>query len=181
MNKKYFVWIVFFLACFIEKANAQYLQFVENKGQWDKSVKFKAAFAGNDLLLQPSGYKVILRDKEDLKKISEFFGSHVDSTGKRTSTIKDARDLKLHCHAYTINFLNADSNAVAEPDKPLNTYNNYFLGSDSSKWATGCRVFNGLTYKNVYKNVDVRYYSDNGNLKYDIIIKPGADVSKIAY
>ena len=88
--------------------------------------------------------------------------------------------LKLHCHAYQVNFLNADSNAVAEPDKPLNTYNNYFLGSDSSKWATGCRIFNGLTYKNVYKNVDVRYYSDNGNLKYDIIIKPGADISKIA-
>lgn len=180
MNKKYFGWIVFFLACFIENANAQYLQFVENKGQWDKSVKFKAAFAGNELLLQPSGYKVVLRDKDDLKRISEFFGGHVDSAGKKTSTIKDARDLKLHCHAYTVNFLNADSNAVAEPDKPLSMYNNYFLGSDSSKWATGCRIFNGLTYKNVYKNVDVRYYSDNGNLKYDIIIKPGADVSKIA-
>ncbi len=94
--------------------------------------------------------------------------------------LKNVRDFKLRCHAYQVSFLNGDSNAVAEPDKPLNTYNNYFLGSDSSKWTTGCRIFNGLTYKNVYKNVDIRYYSDNGNLKYDIIIKPGADVSKIA-
>ncbi|HYJ64582.1 MAG TPA: hypothetical protein VEV62_12615, partial [Parafilimonas sp.] len=179
MNKKYFVWIVFFLACFIEKTNAQYLQFVENKGQWDKSVKFKAAFGGNDLLLQPSGYKVVLRSKDDLKKISDFFGGHVNNsitanntdTGKAVSmatattlekdvntasAIKDVRDLTLHCHAYQVSFVDADSNAVAEPDKPLNTYNNYFLGSDSSKWRTGCRVFNGLTYKNVYKNVDVR-------------------------
>jgi len=29
-------------------------------------------------------------------------------------------------------------------------------------------------------NVDVRYYTDNGFLKYDIIVKPGADISKIA-
>ena len=73
------------------------------------------------MLLQSSGYKVVLRDKDDLKKISEYFGGHVDSTGKRITTIKDASQLKLHCHAYQVNFLNADSNAVAEPDKSLST------------------------------------------------------------
>jgi hypothetical protein len=31
----------------------------------------------------------------------------------------------------------------------------------------------------MYPNVDVRYYTNNGQLKYDIIVKPGADVSKI--
>jgi hypothetical protein len=41
------------------------------------------------------------------------------------------------------------------------------------------RVYNGLTYKNVYKNIDIRYYSDNGNMKYDIIVRPGGDVDKI--
>lgn len=204
MNRKYFTaCISLFFICLALKSNAQYLQFIENKGQWDKSVKFKANFNGNDLALQPNGYKVILRDKDDLKRISDFFGGHVNNSadannadtgkavsmatavtigkaGNTASAIKDARDLKLHCHAYQVSFLNADSNAVAEPDKPLNTYNNYFIGSDSTKWATGCKVYNGVTYKNVYKNVDVRYYSDNGNLKYDIIIKPGADISKIA-
>ncbi len=85
MNKKYFGWIVFFLACFIGKSNAQYLQFIENKGQWDKSVKFKAAFGGNELLVQPAGYKVVLRDKNDLKKISDFFGGHVDSADKKNA------------------------------------------------------------------------------------------------
>ena len=37
-----------------------------------------------------------------------------------------------------------------------------------------------VTVKNVYPNVDVRYYTDNGTMKYDIIVKPGADISKIA-
>ncbi|HRF20453.1 MAG TPA: hypothetical protein PK977_19875, partial [Chitinophagaceae bacterium] len=37
-----------------------------------------------------------------------------------------------------------------------------------------------LTLKDVYPNVDVRYYTSNGYLKYDIIVKPGGDVSKIA-
>jgi gliding motility-associated-like protein len=34
--------------------------------------------------------------------------------------------------------------------------------------------------QNVYPGIDVRYFTDNGFLKYDIIVRPGGDVSKIA-
>ncbi len=173
--------IVVLFTALAENASAQYLQFVENKGQWDNSVKFKSDFKGGALLLKSSGYRVVLHNKDQLKAIADYFGDHYDST-KTTIAARSivGPGLTLHSHAYAVSFLNADSNAVAEPDKPLSLYNNYFIGSDSSKWKTGCRVFNGITYKNVYKNVDVRYYSDNGNLKYDLIIRPGADLSKIA-
>ena len=61
------------------------------------------------------------------------------------------------------------------PDKPLDTYNNYFIGNDSTKWARNCRIYQGVTYKNIYPGIDLRYYTDNGKLKYDLIIHPGAD------
>ncbi|MFT4152422.1 PKD domain-containing protein [Parafilimonas sp.] len=158
---------------------AQYLQFVENKGQWDNAIKFKSDFKGGALYLTPSGYKVALHDKDDMKKLADYFGGHSDSASIK-SKLKSLPGLVLHSHAYDISFADADSNAVAVPDKPLSMVNNYFIGSDSSKWKTGCRVYNGITYKNVYKHIDVRYYSDNGNLKYDIIINPGADISRLA-
>ena len=66
------------------------------------------------------------------------------------------------------------------PEKIIQTYNNYFIGDDPSKWAGQCRIYQAITLKNVYPNVDVRYYTDNGILKYDIVAKPGADISKIA-
>ena len=66
------------------------------------------------------------------------------------------------------------------PDKIIPTYNNYFIGNDPSKWASECHIYQAITLKNVYPDVDVRYYTDNGTLKYDIIAKPGADISKIA-
>jgi gliding motility-associated-like protein len=160
----------------VQKSFGQYFQFIENKGQWDGAVKYKTDFKGGALFLKSSGYKVILHNKDDLKAIAEYFSGH-DSTVKVNSP--KGRSFTLHSHAYEINFLNADSNAVVIPDKPLSLFNNYFIGNDSSKWRTGCKIFNGITYKNVYKNVDIRYYSDNGNLKYDLIIQPGADVSKI--
>ncbi|MBV9961457.1 MAG: PKD domain-containing protein [Parafilimonas sp.] len=181
--KRSLVLIAILLAGLVQHLSAQYLQFIENKGQWDNSVKFKTDFNGGALFLKSSGYKVVLHNPEQLKAIKQYFSDHMDSaenSNNSRSVPAGARKFILHSHAYEINFLNADSNAVAEPDKPLSLYNNYFIGKDSSKWRTGCRIFNGVTYKNIYKNVDVRYYSDNGNLKYDLIIRPGADISKIA-
>ena len=188
MNNKYFVLIILFLAGFIERSNAQYLQFVENKGQWDKSIKFKANFQGGDVALQPAGYKVVLHNPDQLKKLANYFSGHHDSTERselvaasiKTDIKKSVPDLTLHSHVYKVSFIGADTNAVVVPDKALNTYNNYFIGNDSSKWKSGCHIYNGVTYKNIYKNVDIRYFSDNGSLSYDLIVNPGADVSKIA-
>ena len=88
--------------------------------------------------------------------------------------------LTVRSHAYNVDFVGASPNMQVVPDKPLPTYNNYFIGNDPSKWASECRIYQAITLKNVYPNVDVRYYTDNGMLKYDIIAKPGADISKIA-
>ncbi|MEL4881645.1 hypothetical protein AAEH85_22095, partial [Shewanella algae] len=42
-----------------------------------------------------------------------------------------------------------------------------------------CKIFQTVTYKNVYPNIDVRYYTANGTLKYDIVVNPGGDLSKV--
>ncbi|MFT4152420.1 PKD domain-containing protein [Parafilimonas sp.] len=175
--------VVIFFVLLSGHASAQYFQFVENKGQWDSSVKFKTDFQGGLLNLKPSGYRVVLHQQDQLKKVAAFYGAHATAdsgTNMQAVKAKTLQQVKLHSHIYEINFLNANENAVAIPDKPTQLVNNYFIGKDSTKWHSGCKVYNAVTYKNVYKNVDIRYYSDNGNLKYDIIINPGADISQIA-
>ena len=37
-----------------------------------------------------------------------------------------------------------------------------------------------VTYQNMYPGIDVRYYTNDGKLKYDIIVHPGADLSPLA-
>jgi hypothetical protein len=41
------------------------------------------------------------------------------------------------------------------------------------------RFIRVLLQKTFIPGVDVRFYTDKGNMKYDIIVKPGADASKI--
>jgi gliding motility-associated-like protein len=157
------------------------LEFVENKGQWDEKVKFKGQMATGDFYIGKNGVSIVQHNTEDLKRISEL--SHGDekhiysSTTQKTSA--SSKSIVLRSHAYEVKFLGADNPTIIA-DKPLGSYNNYFIGDDPSKWAANCKVYQAVTYKNIYPDVDVRYYTDNGRLKYDIIVRPGADVSRIA-
>src|SRR5688572_23753225 len=62
---------------------------------------------------------------------------------------------------------------------PLAGHYNYFLGSDSCRWATNALAYASILYPNVYDGIDFRVSSIGNNLKYDFIVRPGADPSQI--
>jgi gliding motility-associated-like protein len=64
--------------------------------------------------------------------------------------------------------------------KPQPGYNNYFIGNDKSTWAGGCRIYNTVTYSNIYPNIDIRYFTDEGWVKYEFIVRPGGNPAQIA-
>ena len=85
----------------------------------------------------------------------------------------------VRAHAIKVKFLGSLSNAQAIPEKPRDGYDNYFIGSDKTKWKSNVRSYGTLTYTGIYPNIDVKYFTDNGTLKYDFYVKPGADLSKL--
>ena len=160
------------------KISAQaYLEFVENKGQWNEQVKFQGKMMNGDFSLQSSGYRVNLLNINDIKNISEFYHGHNDSNSNYS---EKKSSIPLHGHTYEVKFLNANPNTIIIPEKKLDTYNNYFIDNNPSKWASNCKIFTTITYKNIYPNIDLRYYTEKNKLKYDIIVHPGGDVEKIA-
>ena len=154
---------------------AQYnIEFVENKGQWDNRIKFLGQVNAGMFSVEQNGFMVVQHKPEDWAKIGEIAHHHA------TSELAKNAAFTIHSHAYKVEFLNGNKVTEIVPDKPLPGYNNYFIGKDPSKWASDCKVYQGITVKDVYPNVDVRYYSNAGAVQYDLIVKPGADVSKIA-
>ncbi len=156
--------------------NYSNIEFVENKGQWDDRVKFKGDINAGALFIRAGGFTVLQHNQQELKAMQELSHNGVS----KGSGGQPADKMVLHSHSYNVDFVGASPKMQVIPDKKLVTHNNYFLGNDPSKWAGDCKVFQAVTLKNVYDNIDVRYYTDNGMLKYDIIAKPGADISKIA-
>jgi gliding motility-associated-like protein len=178
-----------------------YLEFVENKGQWDSSVHFKSDMAAGHLYMQHKGFTLLMEDTTDLKRIEQLlhgdfkragvpeptFRSHPGGGLKTgTAVTQGAGEVKagapdpwlLHLHSYRVSFAGANDDVQILPDKAVASYNNYFIG-DKKNWATHCKVYQGILYKDMYKGIDIHYYTDAGTLKYDIVVHPGADPNQV--
>ena len=155
-------------------AKAQNIEFIENKGQWDSRVKFRSEVPSGSFFIRNGGFTVLQHNAQDLQTILEYAHGHKKMPENSKAPVV------LRSHSYAVDFSNASDKVEVIPDKPLEFYSNYFIGNDPSKWASECKVYQGITVKNIYPNVDVRYYTNSGTMKYDIIVKPGADLSRIA-
>ncbi|MEO9022624.1 MAG: PKD domain-containing protein [Ginsengibacter sp.] len=160
----------------VESLFAQ-IEFIENRGQWDSRVKFMSDAGSGSFFLTQNGFTVSQYDPDDMESVKE---RRHESVEERKSVTREVANNKIRAHSYSVEFLNSGKAEIV-PDKPLPTYNNYFIGNDKSKWASNCKIYLGVTYKNMYPGIDLRYYVDgSNNLKYDLIVHPGAKVDDIA-
>ena len=60
----------------LAQKNTNSLEFVENKGQWDKSVSFMSDLGNGAFYLQKSGFKVLQHNSADLMKLAELTHGH---------------------------------------------------------------------------------------------------------
>lgn len=176
--------LFFFCLSFLHITSYAQVSFIENKGQWEDAVSFKAEFQTGAFFLEKNGFTVVMHHPEDLNAFSEYMHGHSVNTkaiglAQRKSPSNSSDKILLRSHAYKVRLVGASASANQIPENSLPTYNNYFIGNDKSKWKSECKIFQSVTYKNVYPNIDMHYYSDGEKLKYDFIIHPGGDINKI--
>lgn len=155
----------------------QGLRFVQNKGQWDQHIDFQAQVPGGRVGVSPDGFSIVLLDMEEMEH------RHLASHGEVSEATGLAADEPVNGHYFNINLIGSNKNVSPSVETQLDGYYNYFLGNDECKWATDAKAFATIIYSNVYDGIDFRVSSLGQNLKYDFIVKPGADPSqiKIAY
>jgi hypothetical protein len=153
--------------------------FTENKGQWDQKVLLKSTNGNNTLFLLKDGYTVLMQDANDRLELSEYYHGHYKQNGVTQKNKQQDIPPVVKAHAYKVKFINANPNATITKEKSLPGYENYFIGNDPLKWATGCKSYEAVTYNNIYDGIDFVYYVKDGYLKYDLIVHPGSDLSKI--
>jgi len=56
---------------------------------------------------------------------------------------------------------------------------NFFLGNDPGNWRTGVRNYRGVMYQDLYDGIDLVWRADDRGLKYEFIVRPGADLAGI--
>ncbi|MGV3768287.1 MAG: PKD domain-containing protein [Chitinophagaceae bacterium] len=155
------------------------IEFTENKGQWPDEVLFRGEAGNGYVFLTKTGISILQYNKEDYERMSQFFHPHYEGGqghGNNTSQI-------LRYHVYKVTLPNAKiSSASVKGEKPTGSVANYIQAGKNKTAGNGegCRVFNAVNFDNVYDNVDLRFYSDGGQLKYDFIVKPGGEIEDIS-
>lgn len=133
--------------------------FVENRGQWDERVLFRTQMADATLFVERDCFTIAVR--EHAPKDAHFH----HAIGKKM-------------HAYRMHFVGSTQAQITGNGRQ-ETYSNYFIGNDSSRWASNVPHYDEVKYTDIYPGIDLRLYSAEHVLKYDFIVHPGANPSQI--
>ncbi|MFH1372532.1 MAG: SBBP repeat-containing protein [bacterium] len=145
--------------------------FVENQGQYDPRVLFRADLGGATVWLTESGvYHQLVR---------RVAGSAAENNPAGTIGHIEDRPDSLEYRVLWTSFVGAESHPYIVGDRLSSTTTNYFIGEDPQHWCTRVPAYREVVYNDLYPGIDLRYYTDHGGLEYDFLVAPGADVSRI--
>ncbi|MEO7923846.1 MAG: SBBP repeat-containing protein [Chitinophagaceae bacterium] len=158
----------------LQKADRQF--FIENKGQWPSEVLFMTRINGLDAWITKNGivydfYKMRKRNNTQTEKQNIQVPGKFDPANQGES--------ERYGQVMRMTLQNANPTPSSEGIEKSVAYYNYFLGNDLSKWASNVALYKEALVKNVYIGIDARYYFEEGKLRYDYIVQPGANADRV--
>ncbi len=140
------------------------VKFTENKNQWDEQIVYRAQLDGGAMFLQKSRLTYHFYDKDTYRSI------HANPKA-------EVKPIKTHW--FHVNFLNSNAEVSFTSSNPTPDYNNYYLGKDKSKWASGVKNYKEVNYNSIWNGIKLQMIGGDNSLKYNFYVAPGADASLI--
>ena len=161
-----------FLCCalfFTTPSNAQFQghEFVQNKGQWPADVQFMAKDGAAKIWMGQDRFLYQLTDFSALEKAHHE--QKILENPSLTSRLVQQR------------FKGVNPHAQAMGHKPAKHAYNFFLGSDSSRWASGVGAYGEVGYQDYYPGIDMFWKNDQANYKYLFVVAPGSAPAQIMW
>ncbi len=146
----------------------QGIRFIENKGQWDKKILYRAAVPAGELFFERNCLTFNLYDAAAVKQL------HL--TGRNPTS---AKPNLINFHAFKINFSGSNFWATNFPSEKTDDYYNYYKGKDKSRWASHVNAFQTITYTGIYDKVDLKVKARGQAVKYEFVVAPGGNTNNI--
>jgi len=140
------------------------LSFIRNDGQLDRKIRFYERGPGHATFFA-----------EDGVYLSLGYGYGLTGTASGSATRnRGATLIKLA-------FVGAKQAPSIVPEGQQEHRVNYFIGNDRTRWKTGIPTYRAVVYRELYPGIDIRYYGNNRQLEYDVVVKPGADPADVTF
>jgi hypothetical protein len=136
--------------------------FIENLGQWPAAARFIWRGPGMTARLETDGFSLLLR--ADAPRGGQQALRPADST------------------VVALVFEGASPEAAIEGWEPRAARYGFFSGGDPSRWRSRVPGYGRVAYRGLYECIDLVFRpsdGDHGILEYDLILAPGADLSRV--
>jgi len=130
------------------------LHFEPNQGQFNEEVKYG---------LSGKGYNLHLKSNQAVLNLLH-------------SQEGNSRDFLTQLSVVCIG---ANPNPIIIGKNQLPGKSHYFIGDNPDLWKKNVPNYRNVNYKDIYPNIDLVYYGNQGQLEYDFIVSPGADPADI--
>ncbi|MBI2269345.1 MAG: SBBP repeat-containing protein [Bacteroidetes bacterium] len=156
-------------------------QIVDVKNQLRPDVLYKGECKGADVYLRKTGISYVQSNMdevmhdvhEEIEELERSGGFGDQSEQERMRELLKMKTTKLH--RVDVDFYGCNPNAQTQTAEEVEGYSNYYY-PHCPQGITNVNSYNEVTVKNIYCNIDVKYYGGKeGGLKYDIVVNPGAD------
>ena len=137
--------------------------FVRNDGQWQNPSKFVYRFGANSLFVTSDSLIFSILNPQDQHHHHAPEKHHYADT--------------LHYANFSLKFKN--SSALNWRGRDAYSHENHFYLGHRSNWRSNVPSFQSLIAEDVYPGIDIVIYPSAGGVKYDWIVKSGADPSQI--
>lgn len=138
------------------------IKFIENKGQWESNILFRAELPSGALFIENQALTYVFHDKEAIHLLQH--GHSINKISK---------------HAIKVNFLNSQKPRQVIKDIQAKEYYNYFIGNNKTKWATNVKAYSRIELRHIYKNISLELIAHESGLKMNFWVEPNADISQI--
>jgi len=145
------------------------LHFIHNQGQVDARVQFYTQGGGGAFFFTREG--VALSLARDAGKSNEN-----RTPGQRTPLPRQGPRAVVQLQPVGMR----PGVAVVGADPQAGKVN-YFIGNDPKKWRTNLATYGAVVYREAYPGIDLKFYGNGRQLEYDLIVRPGADLSRATF
>ncbi|RQD80259.1 MAG: PKD domain-containing protein, partial [Methanocalculus sp. MSAO_Arc2] len=130
--------------------------FIKNRGQYDPAVEYVLQYQGTTVFFTQDGFVL-------------------------THTAGDAENRTTDVIRQTFGGASPDVSIVGLEEREGRV--NYYVGNDSSQWLADIPVYGEILYEDLYPGIDLVYSEENGRLKREFRVAPGAsfDLIEILY
>ena len=153
--------IFIFIIAFTAKVKAQF--FVPNVGQWEEDFAYQWKNNQGSIFIENDGLNFHLIDFSPLEYAHDHYNNNNNEGFNHRS---------LNHHAFNMRFVNGGSENW-EPQQKQKGYHNYILGKDPKRWKSKVPVYEAVVQKEIYPGIDIKYYLNGNNIKYDLNLKAG--------